>query len=621
MERSSKPIISALKFVSNSIKVASFNGSLKTAMLRVTRQTTTPRTQNRGADLMAALLRAQGVEQIMGLTGGAIMEGMDALQSNDQLRMHIFQTEPGAAWAAMGYARATGKPGVCVVTSGPAATNTITPIADAQRDNVPLLVITGQVPTAARNTDAFQETDITAIAAPTAKKVFYLNRPQDMPTVVAEAFHIARSGRPGPVLIDLTKDAQQAPVNLQDYRQYLQASPVPPIRHSVNGAMVSGFSDADLEQVAVYLRQAKQPVMIAGYGVVLAQAQPILQQLLDVAACPMVHTLPGKAALPKSHPCNYGMLGMHGFYVANWMVQHADLIISLGSRFDDRITGDVSQFAPNAVRLIHFDIDAEQIDKVLPARKLGIIGNLKDSLTALHERLQHTPLNYVTWHDAIATIETQYPSTYLHKPEQLQAQHAIEVLSDVIRQQLQTTERQVIYSAEVGDHQMWTGQYMDMQPGWQFLTSSGQGAMGSGLPMAIGAQLANPAALVIAITGDGSLRFSEAELETIIEYDLPVKIVLVNNSGYGIVRMWNHRFYEGRETGVIKHVKDWTLLARSNGFTPQMVDRISTTDELQAVFRRALSHRHPHFIELVTPYEECLPIMPPGKSFHDIILA
>ena len=586
-------------------------------MHRVTIQTATPRTQNRGADLLAALLRAQGVEQIMGLTGGAIMEGMDALQSDKQLRMHIFQTEPGAAWAAMGYARATGKVGVCVVTSGPAATNTITPIADAQRDNVPLVVITGQVPTAARNTDAFQETNITAIAAPTAKKVYYLNRAQDMPSVVAEAFHLARSGRPGPVLIDLTKDAQQAQVNLQDYQQQLHTASGPVARQSANGA---SFSDADIDQVAAYLRQAKQPVMIAGYGVVLAQAQQLLQQVLDVAACPVVHTLPGKGALPTSHPCNYGMLGMHGFYVANWMVQHADLIVALGSRYDDRITGDVNQFAPNAARLIHFDIDPGQIGKVLPERKLGVVGHLKDSLAALYERMHPTPLSYVTWHDAIAKVEAAYPSTYARKPEQLQAQHAMAVLNEVIQQQIQASGQQVMYSAEVGDHQMWTGQYMDMQPGWQFLTSSGQGAMGSGVPMAIGAQIAHPEALVIAIAGDGSLRFSEAELETIIEYDLPVKIIVVNNSGYGIVRMWNHRFYEGRETGVVKHVKDWTLLARSNGFSEQMVDRITASDELAPTFQRALSHRHPHFIELVTPYEECLPIMPPGKSFHDIIL-
>lgn len=586
-------------------------------MNRVTTQTATPRTQNRGADLMAALLRARGVEQIMGLTGGAIMEGMDALQSDRQLRMHIFQTEPGAAWAAMGYARATGKVGVCVVTSGPAATNTITPLADAQRDNVPLVVITGQVPTLARNTDAFQETNITAIAAPIAKKVYYLNRPQDMPAVVAEAFHLARSGRPGPVLIDLTKDAQQAQVNWQDYQQHLQPAAAPFARQSPNGASVS---NADLDQVAAYLRQARQPVMIAGYGVVLAEAQQLLQQVLDVASCPVVHTLPGKGALPRAHPCNYGMLGMHGFYVANWMVQHADLIIALGSRYDDRITGDVDRFAPNAKRLIQFDIDPAQISKVLPARKLGVVGHLKDSLAALYERLHPAPLSYVTWHDAIARVEAAHPSTYARKPEQLQAQHAMEVLNEVIRQQIRATGQQVMYSAEVGDHQMWAGQYMDMQHGWQFLTSSGQGAMGSGLPMAIGAQIAHPEALVIAIAGDGSLRFSEAELETIIEYDLPVKIMLVNNGGYGIVRMWNHRFYEGRETGVVKHVKDWTLLARSNGFSAQMVDRVTTSDALQAAFQRALAHRHPHFIELVTPYEECLPIMPPGKSFHDMIL-
>ncbi len=581
-------------------------------METVKTQVTTPRTKNRGADLMASLLYAHGVEHIMALTGGAIMEGMDALQANEQLDMTIFQTEPGAAWAAMGYARATGKVGVCVVTSGPAATNTITPIADAQRDNVALVVITGQVPTFARNTDAFQETNITDIAAPTAKKVYYLSRPEEMPDVVAEAFRIAREGRPGPVLIDLTKDAQQAPVDPAAFAPLIE----PPSPPQPLGAVV----EAALDEAVDYLRHAKRPVIIAGYGLVLAGAQPEFQRLLEVAPCPVVHTLPGKPALPTTHPCNYGMLGMHGFYVANWMVHHADLVLSLGSRFDDRITGDPKQFAPQAHRLIHFDIDPAQIQKVLPERKLGVTGDLKQTLAALADRLAPTPLDVMGWHQAIAEVEARHPSTYRRQPEHLQAQYALEALNETVRDHVRQSGQTVIYTAEVGDHQMWAGQYLEMQPGWQFITSSGQGAMGSGLPMAIGAQIAHPDALVIAVAGDGSLRFSEAELETICEYDLPVKILVVNNDGYGIVRMWNHRFYEGRETGVVKRVKDWTLLARGNGFAADQVDRVTAPAELPAVLQRALSHRHPHFLELVTPYEECLPIMPPGKSFNDIIL-
>lgn len=571
-----------------------------------------PRTKDRGADLLAVLLRAQGVEQIMALTGGAIMEGMDALQADEKLDMRIFQTEPGATWAAMGYARATGKVGVCVVTSGPAATNTITAIADAHRDNVPLIVITGQVPTFARNTDAFQETNITDIAAPTAKKVYYVSRPEEMLEVIPEAFRLAKAGRPGPVLIDLTKDAQQAMVNLDDFQPQLQAMPYE--------AQPNGTADAALDEVVTYLRRARRPVIIVGYGAVLAGAQRELLQVLDVASCPVVHTLPGKAALPRSHPCNYGMLGMHGFYVANWMAYHADLILSFGARYDDRITGDLKQFAPQAERLIHFDIDPGQIRKVLPERKLGVVGDLRHTLAALYNRLHSTRLDFISWHEEIAAVEAQYPSTYRRQPEFLQAQYVLECLNDAVRQQVATTGQQVIYTAEVGDHQMWAGQYLDMQPGWQFMTSSGQGAMGSGLPMAIGAQMAYPDALVVCIAGDGSLRFSEAELETIWEYGLPIKTVVVNNDGYGIVRMWNHRFYEGRETGVVKHGKNWALLAQSNGFSADAVDRVSDSTELEAVMQRAVSHRQPHFIECLTPYEECLPIMPPGKSFHDIIL-
>ena len=577
-------------------------------------ETATPRTKDRGADLLVALLRAHGVQHVMGLTGGAIMEGMDALQADGHLDMYIFQTEPGAAWAAMGYARATGRVGVCVVTSGPGATNTITAIADAQRDNVPLVVITGQVPTAARNTDAFQETNIVEIAAPIAKKVYYLNRTEDMSAVLHEAFGIAKQGRPGPVLIDLTKDAQQAPVPSD-------AFPVPgAVRSAAPSVPTPGFSEAALDAVVTCLRQAERPVIIAGYGVLLANARRELQQLLHVAPCPVVHTLPGKAALPTTHPCCYGMLGMHGFYVSNWMVHHADLVVSLGSRYDDRITGDPKRFAPQAKCLIHFDINPEQIAKVLPERKLGVVGDLKETLVALRRRLEGAPLDFPRWRRAIVEVEKQYPSTYVRRSECLQAQYALEVLNDVVERHVVQTGQQVIYTTEVGDHQMWAGQHVALQDGWQFITSSGQGAMGSGLPMAIGAQIAHPEAVVICLAGDGSLRFSEAELETIWEYDLPIKTLVFNNDGYGIVRMWNHRFYDGRETGVIKRHKDWMLLARGNGFDVGCVDRVTEPADLAPVLRRALSHRHPHCIELVTPYEECLPLMPPGQSFNEMIL-
>jgi acetolactate synthase-1/2/3 large subunit len=573
-----------------------------------------PRTKDRGADLFVALLQALGVQHVMALTGGAIMEGMDALQAAEALQMSIFQTEPGAAWAAMGYARATGQVGVCVVTSGPGATNTITAIADAQRDNVPLVVITGQVPTSARNTDAFQETNIVEIAAPTAKKVFYLNRVDDMAGVLSEAFRIAKEGRPGPVLVDLTKDAQQAFVSPE-------AFPVPGARVSpVTVAPAPCPPEAVLDEVAALLRQAERPVIIAGYGIVLAEARRELLQLLEVAPCPVVHTLPGKAALPTSHPCNYGMLGMHGFYVSNWLVHHADLVVSLGSRYDDRITGDTQRFAPAARHLVHFDIDPTQITKVLPERKLGVVGDLKAALPALQQRLAQAPLDFPRWRQAVTEIVRQYPSTYERRPECLQTQYALEVLNDVVQQQVARTGQTVMYTTEVGDHQMWASQYVAMGDGWQFLTSGGQGAMGSGLPMAIGAQLAQPESLVVCVAGDGSLRFSEAELETIWEYNLPVKTLLLNNDGYGIVRMWNHRFYEGRETGVRKRHKDWTLLARGNGFDAGCVDRVTDPADLGPVLQRALAHRRPHFIELITPYEECLPLMPPGQSFLEMIL-
>ena len=576
-----------------------------------------PRTKDRGADLFVALLRAQGVRRVMALTGGAIMEGMDALQEAEHLDMSIFQTEPGAAWAAMGYARATGRVGVCVVTSGPAATNTITAIADAYRDNVPLVVVTGQVPTFARNTDAFQETDITAIAAPTVKKVYYVSVPEEMPGVIREAFRLAREGRPGPVLIDLTKDAQQTLVDFEAYRADLEAGEAG--NSTVPEEVPDGALGASLDEAITCLKDAERPVVIVGYGAVLAGAERELELFLEAVPSPVVYTIPGKPGIATSHPCNYGLIGMHGFYTANWVVHHADLVISLGSRYDDRITGDTARFAPQAKRLVHFDIDPEQIGKVLPERKLGIVGDLKVTLGALRRRLPGT-YEYADWHEAIAEVEKEYPSTYERRPQLLQTQHIMQQLNEVVGQRVATDPRRVIYTTEVGDHQMWAGQYLAMGSGWQFMTSGGQGAMGSGLPMAIGAQMAEPDALVVCLAGDGSLRFSEAELETIWEEKLPVKVLVLNNDGYGIVRMWNHRFYQGRETGVVKRSKNWTLLARGNGFHDDSVDRVCKPEDVKPVLRRALSHRGPHFIEFVTPYEECLPLMPPGQSFQEMIV-
>ena len=574
-----------------------------------------PRIKNRGADLLALLLRAHGVRQVTALTGGAIMETLDALEADRNLNVRIFQTEQGAAWAAMGYARATGNVGVCAVTSGPGATNTITPIADARRDNVPIIVITGQVPSGARFSDAFQEVNIAEIVAPVAKKAYHLHRVEDLIEVVTDAFQVAREGRPGPVLIDFTKDAQEAPVGSDkfDLCENLRVGDGAPRTRSCLPVQA-------LDAASHALREACRPVVIAGYGVVLAAAERELQDFLAFAPCPVVHTLPGKAALPSTHACNYGMLGMHGFYVANWMVHHADLVLSFGSRYDDRVTADVSRFAPGARQLIHFDIDADQIEKVLPGRKLGIVGNLKQTLPAFSERLRETPFTCEKWHETIRCVESEHPSTYVRRTGGLQAQHALAVLNDAVEKHTRATAQKVIYTSEVGNHQMWAGQYLRMRPEWQFITSSGQGAMGSGLPMAIGAQLARRDDLVICLTGDGSLRFSEAELETIWEYRLPVKVLVFNDGGYGIVRMWNHRFYQGRETGVVKKNKDWNLLARASGFSKARVHRVTQPEELADVLPGALAHRDPHFIELVTPYEECLPLTPPGKSFDDIIL-
>lgn len=561
-----------------------------------------------GSDAFVELLTRAGIERATGVTGGAVMDFIDALDAAPGLELDCYQTEQGAAWAAMGYTQITGKLCVVIATSGPGAANLVTPMSDALRDNIPLLVVTGQVARSARNTDAFQELSIIDIAAPVTKKVFYLERLEDMAEVLEEAVRVAFDTRPGPVLIDFPRDLQQQP---------MEASL--PVAPKIAGPDRRPASP-ELEEVAACLRSARQPVIIAGHGVLIADARDELRQLLELAPIPVVHTLPGKAALPSTHPCCHGMLGMHGFYVPNWIVDNADLVISLGSRFDDRITGKTEIFAPHARRLIHFDIAREQVSKVLPERKLGVIGDLKHTLRDLVSLVLGEELRFAPWHARIAAVRDQHPSTYSSRPGTLQCQLVLEQLNAAVRAHTAQTRQQVIYTTEVGSHQMWAAQHLEMQRGYEFLTSSGLGCMGSGLPLALGAQLAAPEALVICVAGDGSLRFSEAELETAWEQRLPVKVLLFNNDGYGIVRMWNNRFFQGRETGVIKQGKQWAALARGNGFTDACIDRVVTPSELRGVLDRALSHRLPHFIEMVTPYEDCLPLIPPGKGFKDILL-
>ncbi len=544
----------------------------------------------------------------MALTGGAIMEGLDAVHSDPEMHTHFFQSEAGAAWAAMGYARTTGNVGVCIVTSGPGATNTISAVADARRDNVPMLVVTGQVPTTARNTDAFQETNITEIAAPTSKAVYYLNRAEEIASTLVEAFRIVRQGRPGPVLIDFTKDVQQAVISAERFEELESL-----VGRSETLPAGESLPERELEEAARLLEKSQRPVLLLGYGAVLAGIEDEIEAMLEQMPCPVVHTLPGKPAIRSDHPLNFGMLGMHGFYVANWLIRHADLVISLGSRFDDRITGDTARFAPGARRLVHFDISEEQVGKVLPERKLGVVGNLRQTFPAFRESLRDLSPDRTEWFEEITRAGKKHPSSYQKRDDILQAQFVIETLNEVVGAHTERTGRQIVYAAEVGDHQMWSGQYLRLETGWGFLTSSGQGAMGSGLPMAIGAQLANPRALVVCLAGDGSLRMSEAELETIVEYDLPVKIILFNNSGYGIVRMWNHRFYGGRETGVVKNGKNWRLLARANGFSENQVGLVSSPEDLRDQLQGAIEAPGPAFLEMQTPYEECLPLMPRGS--------
>ncbi len=558
-----------------------------------------------GHDLVAEWLSAHDVEAVFSLQGGTIMPAMDAVY-RAKLPQYFFIREDGAGFAALGYAKALNKPGVLMVSSGPGATNTVTPISDAMRDCIPLVVFTGQVPTTAKDTDAFQETDITSIVAPITKKTFYVDSIESLESVLVEAFSIAVSGRPGPVLIDLPKDVQ--------FDKTGMSFPVEPYTNSV--VEVSFDPDNNFDKVINAINKAKKPVIIAGHGLILSQATEQFREFVDATGIPVVHTLPAKEVLPTKHPNNFGMLGMHGVYAASAAVEYCDLVISLGSRFDDRITGNPKFFAPEAQHLIHFDIDKGQIEKVLPDRKLAVICDLQEGMNALCENAGSIKYKdtYYQWSKELRTLQSEHPhpKSQFADSDLLDIGYVFETLNTVIDE----NKRDEIFVTEIGQHQMWSSQRLVTDESNIFLSSTGQGAMGSGFPQAIGAQIACPGRQVICLAGDGSFRLNSPELETIVRYNLPVKICIFNNGGYGIVRQWNETFFDKRLVGVLHHGFDFVGVARTFGIEGSTVEY---KKDLEQSFKKAFNHKGPYMLEMRTPWEPCLPFVPPGTSFSEII--
>ncbi|WP_145523100.1 acetolactate synthase 2 catalytic subunit [Yersinia rohdei] len=537
-----------------------------------------------GAQWVVQALRAQGVDTVFGYPGGAIMPVYDALYDGGVEHL-LCRHEQGAAIAAIGYARATGKVGVCIATSGPGATNLITGLADALLDSVPVIAITGQVGSALIGTDAFQEIDVLGLSLACTKHSFLVESLDALPGIMAEAFAIATSGRPGPVLIDIPKDIQLAVGELTPHL-------MPVEEHLVDSA-------AELQQAWDMLATAKKPMLYVGGGVGMAQAVPALREFIDVTGIPAVATLKGLGAPDIEHPCYLGMLGMHGTKAANFAVQDCDLLIAVGARFDDRVTGKLNTFAAKA-KVIHMDIDPAELGKLRQAH-VALQGNLNVLLPALQQ-----PLNIQSWRDEVIALKQQHSWRYDHPGQAIYAPLLLKQVSD-------RKAPETVITTDVGQHQMWTAQHMSFTRPENFITSSGLGTMGFGVPAAVGAQMARPNDMVICVSGDGSFMMNVQELGTIKRKQLPLKILLLDNQRLGMVRQWQQLFFDGRysETNLSDN-PDFITLASAFNIPGQ---RITRKDQVEAALDAMFNSEGPYLLQVsIDELENVWPLVPPGAG-------
>ena len=537
-----------------------------------------------GAQWVVQALRAQGVDKVFGYPGGAIMPVYDALYDGGVEHL-LCRHEQGAVIAAIGYARATGKPGVCIATSGPGATNLITGLADAMLDSVPVVAITGQVGSALIGTDAFQEIDVLGLSLACTKHSFLVESLDALPGIMAEAFAVAMGGRPGPVLIDIPKDIQLAEGELA--------------AHLSAVAEVMPTCETGLMQARELLAQAKKPMLYAGGGVGMTQAVPALREFVNATGIPTVVTLKGLGAPDANHPCYLGMLGMHGTKAANLAVQQCDLLIAVGARFDDRVTGKLNAFAPHA-KVIHMDIDPAEMSKLRQAH-VELCGDLNIMLPALSQ-----PLSIGEWQYDVISLKAEHPWRYDHPGQAIYAPLFLKQLSD-------RKPASAVVTTDVGQHQMWTAQHMQFTRPENFITSSGLGTMGFGVPAAVGAQMARPDDMVICVSGDGSFMMNVQELGTIKRKKLPVKIVLLDNQRLGMVRQWQQLFFDGRysETNLSDN-PDFLMLASAFGIAGQ---RITRKDQVDAALDALLNSEGPYLLHVsIDELENVWPLVPPGAG-------
>lgn len=568
------------------------------------------------SDIILQVLADEGVDTVFGYSGGAILPTYDAIfryndshSKEEEIRLIVPATEQGAGFMAAGYARASGRVGVFVVTSGPGATNAVTPIRDCQADSIPVVLITGQVPRVAMGTDAFQEAPVFNIMAGCAKQVYLVTDETKVEETIRSAFEVARSGRPGPVVVDIPRDVQ---LIQQKFRGEGQL-PMRGYRERENALSSTQISATEAQEFFDLLGNSKRPLIYAGGGVINSDAALELSAFARHFKIPVVTTLLGIGAFDTTDPLSLRMLGMHGTAFANYAVEDCDFLIAIGSRFDDRVAGKVKEFAPDA-KIAHIDVDVSEIGKV----KIVDWAHVADAKRGLSQLLRAGKdlgfkRDFSAWHEHVGELRRSHPMNWNRQSPFIQAEYVLAELNQV-------TQGEAIVTTGVGQHQMWAAQYLDFKRPRTWLTSGSMGTMGFGLPAAIGAQLANPGALVIDVDGDGSIRMNLGELETLTTYDIPVKVLLLNNMGDGMVRQWQDLFYANRYSGSDKtlHTKDFVKAVEADGF--RFARRVSVVDDVRPRLEEFVRFEGPAFLEvMVDPHEHVYPMVSPGAGYKEMI--
>jgi acetolactate synthase-1/2/3 large subunit len=572
-----------------------------------------------GAQTIVQVIADEGTDAIFGYSGGAILPTYDAIFTFNeeqkrvggrQVALIVPANEQGAGFMAAGYARASGRVGVCMVTSGPGATNTVTPVRDCMADSVPIVVICGQVATASIGTDAFQEAPVASVMGSIAKHVFLVTDPTRLEATMRTAFEIARTGRPGPVVVDIPKDVQTAPGVFRGEGTLA----IPGYRQRLRELTASALDEAAAANFFGLLAQSRRPLLYAGGGVVNGGAAGALAEFAESFGIPVVTTLMGIGVIDTTHPLSMRMLGMHGTAFANYAVEDCDFLIAVGARFDDRVAGDPRKFAHNARRIAHLDVDQAEINKVKHAQwsHVGLLPETLGALTAFGARLNPKP-DFGPWQRQLHELRRAHAMNYDRASELVQPHYVIEEIN-------RHTRGEAIISTGVGQHQMWAAQMFDFRSPRLWLTSGSMGTMGFGLPAAIGAQVAHPGRLVIDFDGDASIRMNIGELETVTTYDLPIKIVVLNNFGDGMVKQWQKLFFKGRLSGSDKslHKKNFVRAASADGF--QWARRLDRKQDVAAVIEEFLAFKGPAFLEvIIDPDAGVYPMVGPGLGYDAMI--